>query len=434
MASVRVLNTQRRMTVRNVVVLGNGTMGSGAAAVFAAAGLHTHLLARTRDKADAGRMRADQLAKGAAAQHLTAGTYDTDLIGALEDADLVFETLAEDLELKRGVFELIDRMRNPDTIVATVTSGLPIRALCADRSDGFRRHFLGIHLFNPPTAIKGCELIAHPGTDNGVVARARAVLAKIGREIVEAADTPAFAGNRVGFKVLNEVAQLAEEYGVAFMDRLLGGHTGRALPPLATIDLVGWDVHKAIIDNLWANTDDEAHDSFRLPAYIQRGIERGHLGRKTKDKGGFFRLDGKTKLALDPVTGDYQKIAEGPPPEVAAQMTAAGDHLAAMAVLASATGHEAEVLRRVMLGYISYALARVGEVVEHVRDIDRIMAFGFHWAPPGLLVDAIGARRTIELLDALALPVPPVVVDAARLDVPLYREPGDSGRFFVVAA
>jgi len=62
------------------------------------------------------------------------------------------------------------------------------------------------------------------------------------------------------------------------------------------------------------------------------------------------------------------------------------------------------------------------------------MGFGFHWAPPGLLVDAFGARRTIELLDALALPIPPVIVDAARLDLPLYREPGDSGRFFGVAA
>jgi len=421
------------MTVRHVVVLGNGTMGSGAAAVFAAAGLETWLLARTRDKAEAGRARADQLAKGAAAPHLKAGTYDSDLFAALEDADLVLETVAEDLELKRGVFELLDRARNPDTIIATITSGLSIGGLCADRSDGFRRHFVGMHLFNPPTAIKGCELIPHAGTDPRVVERARDVLVKIGREIVATADTPAFAGNRVGFKVLNDVAQLAEEHGVAYLDRLVGPHTGRALAPLATIDLVGWDVHKAIVDNLWANTDDEGHDSFRLPTYIQRGIERGHLGRKTKDKGGFFRLDGKTKLALDPVTGDYQPV-DVAPCELVERMTAAGDHLAAITLLATATGRDADLLRRVMLGYISYALARVGEVVEHVRDIDRIMAFGFHWAPPGLLVDAIGARRTIELLDAIDLPVPPVVRDAARLDLPLYREPGDSGRFFVVAA
>jgi 3-hydroxybutyryl-CoA dehydrogenase len=138
--TVRVLNGWRPMTVRNVVVLGNGTMGSGAAAVFAAAGLKTWLLARTREKAEAGRTRADQLAKGAAAPHLTAGTYDSELFVALEDADLVLETVAEDLELKRGVFELLDRSRNPDTIVATITSGLSIRELCADRSEAFRRN------------------------------------------------------------------------------------------------------------------------------------------------------------------------------------------------------------------------------------------------------------------------------------------------------
>ena len=80
-------------------------------------------------------------------------------------------------------------------------------------------------------------------------------------------DTPAFCGNRVGFKVLNECAQLADEHGVAFIDSLVGPHTGRAMPPLATIDLVGWDVHKAIVDNVYANTNDEAHAAFALPAY-----------------------------------------------------------------------------------------------------------------------------------------------------------------------
>jgi 3-hydroxyacyl-CoA dehydrogenase len=88
--------------------------------------------------------------------------------------------------------------------------------------------------------------------------------------VVETTDTPAFAGNRVGFKVLNEVAQLAEEHGVAFMDALIGPHTGRAMAPLVTVDFVGWDVHKAIVDNLYANTSDEAHAAFALPAYMQK--------------------------------------------------------------------------------------------------------------------------------------------------------------------
>ncbi|MBS1117900.1 MAG: fadB [Deltaproteobacteria bacterium] len=434
-------------SIRKVVILGaNGAMGAGSGAVFAAAGIPTVFLARTQDKAEAGRARAEQLAKGKiVASTITCGTYATDLGPALADADLVLEAVSEDLAVKREVLDAIDRLRNPGTIVATVSSGLSIAAMCADRSASFRRHFLGIHLFNPPTVIVGCEVIAHGATDPGVVAVVRDLLSTVcGREVVETRDTPGFAGNRLGFKVLNEVAQLAEEHGVLFMDQLVGPHTGRALPPLATIDLVGWDVHKAIVDNLWSSTHDVAHDHFKLPAYMQRQIDRGHLGRKTRDKGGFYRMDGKgaeaRQFVLDPVTGDYRPTAEisRSMPAFVEQMKAAlkaGRVTGAMEVLCTALGAEAELLRRILLGYISYGLGLVGEVVERPRDIDRIMGFGFNWAPPGMLVDAIGPGRTIVLLERARLPIPDVILDAATHQRPLFNEPAvDSARFFVIAA
>ncbi|HEU0030543.1 MAG TPA: 3-hydroxyacyl-CoA dehydrogenase family protein [Kofleriaceae bacterium] len=433
-------------SIRKVVILGaNGAMGSGSGAVFAAAGIPTVFLARTLEKAEAGRTRAEQLGKGKVpSSMISCGCYSTDLEHALADADLVFEAVAEDLPTKRETFARIDRLRNPNTIVATVSSGLSIGAMCADRSEGFRKNFLGIHFFNPPTIIVGCELIPHAGTDPGVVAVVRDFLASIvGREVVETRDTPAFCGNRLGFKVLNEVAQLAEEHGVAFMDQLVGPHTGRALPPLATIDLVGWDVHKAIVDNLYQTTHDVAHEQFKLPAYMQRGIDRGHLGRKTRDKGGFFRMEGKgpdaRHFALDPKTGDYRPLAEIAPPLpafVERMKSAIKDarHTGAMEVLCSADGKEAELLRKVVLGYISYGLGLVGEVVERPRDVDRIMSFGFNWAPPGMLVDAIGPGRTIVMLEQTKLPIPDCVLDAATHQRPLFNEPRvDSSRFFVAA-
>jgi 3-hydroxyacyl-CoA dehydrogenase len=434
-------------SIRKVVILGaNGTMGAASGAVFAAAGIPTVLLARTLEKAEAGRARADQLTKGKiVSSTMTCGTYASDLGQALTDADLVLEAVSEDLATKREVLGLVDQRRSDSTIVATVSSGLSIGTMSADRSPSFRRHFLGIHLFNPPTVILGCELIPHSATDPGVVAVVREFLSGVvGREVVETRDTPAFAGNRLGFKVLNEVAQLAEQHGVMFMDQLLGSHTGRALPPLATIDLVGWDVHKAIVDNLWASTHDVAHAQFKLPAYMQRMIDRGHLGRKTRDKGGFFRMDGKgadaRHFVLDPATGDYRPIAEISPslPPFIAQMKAAlktGRHTGAMEVLCTAEGVEAELLRTIVLGYISYGLGLVGEVVERPRDIDRIMGFGFNWAPPGMLVDAIGPGRTIVLLERARLPIPDAILDAATHQRPLFNEPAvDSSRFFVVAA
>ncbi|MGE0869335.1 MAG: 3-hydroxyacyl-CoA dehydrogenase family protein [Kofleriaceae bacterium] len=431
--------------IRKVVVLGgNGVMATGASAVVAAAGIPAVLLARTAERAEAGKARAQQLAttmcgSGAVRAHaphpIHAGTYGDDAGSALADADLVLEAVSEDLAIKHEVLSLVDRLCAASTIIGTVTSGLSIATLCADRSQEFRRNFLGVHLFNPPTLIRGCELIAHPRTDPGVIALVRDFLAnKLGREVVETSDTPGFAGNRLGFKVLNEVAQLAEEHGVLFMDRLVGPQTGRALAPLATIDLVGWDVHKAIVDNLWALTADLAHDQFKLPDYMQRGIDRGQLGRKTRDKGGFYRLEGKgpqaKQFVLDPSTGDYLPEADAlrghELPGFVDVMTKAvrdGRRGGAIEIMCSATGKPAELLRRVVLGYISYGLGLVGTVVERPRDIDRIMGFGFNWAPPGMLVDAIGPSRTADLLAKAKLPVPRAVEDAARTGRPICDEP-----------
>ncbi len=432
-------------SLRKIVVLGTGTMGAGSAAVFASAGIPTVLVGKTLAKAEAARARAETLARGKVAPgSIAVATYDSDLEEALAEADLVVEAIIEELEAKRHVLALVDHLRAPDTIVATVSSGLSIAELCEDLSEDFRHHFLGMHLFNPPTAIVGCELIPHGDTEPEIADHLRTELeGPLGRIVITCADSPAFAGNRIGFKMLNEIAQLAEIHGVAYMDQLVGTHTGRALPPLATIDLVGWDVHAAIVDNLWDNTRDEAHAAFALPEYMRRGIAAGRLGRKTRDKGGFFRIEGKgndaVHFVLDPATDQYRPLEEVRPPVPAfvERMRAAiraGNHPEAFDVLCRTPGKDAALLRGLMLGYVSYALGRVGEVVEHARDVDRIMGFGFNWAPPSVIVDAIGAERTIELLSAANLPVPRVIVRAATTGRPLFDEPSvDSKRFFIAA-
>jgi 3-hydroxyacyl-CoA dehydrogenase len=430
--------------IRKVAVLGaNGAMGSGSGEVFAADGIETVFLARDHEKAREGLERAQSLAKSERiADVVRLGTYDKDLVPAVADADLVFEALAEDLTLKKEFFDTVDRHRKPDAIVATVSSGLSIAAMAKGRSDGFRRHFLGIHLFNPPNVIVGCEVIPQPDTDRGVVSFVVDLLEKrLGRKVIVTADLPAFCGNRVGFKVLNEVAAIAAEHGVAFADALVGPHTGRAMAPLATVDLVGWDVHKAIVDNVYENTNDEAHEVFRLPEYMDRLISSGHLGDKTPAKGGFYRRvrEGKTTTlqVLDPAKGAYHAASDSrfELPEFVVRMKKlhrTGRYREAMAALLDAKGWQADLLRRIVLGYVSYALARVGEVVESARDVDRIMGFGFNWAPPSVLVDVMGAKATVGALERAKLPVPPVVAAAAEHGETLFHEPFvDVGRFFV---
>jgi 3-hydroxyacyl-CoA dehydrogenase len=414
-------------------------MGYGSAALFTQAVPRVTLLARTKAKAEEGLGAAiRQVRSPTVASRARVGDYEHDLEGAVGEADLVFEALTEDFEVKKRIFDRVEKLRRDDAIVATVTSGLSIDALARGRADSFRRHFLGLHFFNPPNVIVGTELVAGRDSDPALVDFVEAFArARLGREIVRTADTPAFAGNRIGFKVLNEAAQLAEELGPVLVDRILGPYTGRALPPLATIDLVGWDIHRAIVDNVYENTDDEAHETLRLPRYMDKLMERGVLGNKT-GRGFFWKDEDGKRHALDPVSGDYRPLAEFPLPDLGyirsvAALHAEGRYREALERFAASPGREAEVARRLVAGYLSYAFHRVGEVAS-LDGIDRILGTGFNWAPPGALADVLGAGTAVALIEKAGLPVPEALARAARSGEPrrFFAHPHiNVGRFFV---
>lgn len=430
--------------INKVVVIGaNGTMGAGSGEVFAAGGCEVVFLARSHEKAHEALQAAQNMAKSQRiGDRISVGTYHEDLEDAVAKADLIFEALAEDIDLKKQYFAKVDRVRRPDSLVATVSSGLSIAAMAHGRSESFRRNFLGIHLFNPPHVIVGTEVIPHAETDPALVSDMVKLLeSRFGRIAIVTDNQPAFAGNRVGFKVLNEIAQLAAEHGVAFMDYLIGPYTGRAMPPLATVDLVGWDVHKAIVDNVHELTNDEAHSTFAMPRYMNDLMSHGHLGNKTPDKGGFYRRvkEGKQTLMLelDPHTGAYRDSRDNPSPmlpfvEEMKRLNRVGRYHEAFQLFATAAGPEAELAKQVILGYVSYGLNRVGdkEVVRSARDVDRIMGFGFNWAPPTVLVDLIGVKTIIGLLEKHKLPVPPVLAKHKPTER-MFNEPNvNIGRFF----
>ncbi len=426
--------------IQKVVVLGaNGTMGFGSAALFTTAVPEVTFLARTTEKAQEGLDGAiGQVRSPTVASRSKVGNYDDDLEKAVGEADIVFEALTEDFAIKKDMFDRVEKARRDDSIVATVTSGLSINALCEGRSDSFRKSFMGLHFFNPPNVIVGTELIAGNDTDPALVdfidvfSRVR-----LGREMIRTHDTPAFAGNRVGFKLLNECAQLAEQISPALVDRIVGPYTGRALTPLATIDLVGWDIHRAIVDNVYENTKDEAHDTNRLPDYMADLIAKGVLGNKTK--GGFFKKDGRTRLVLDPKTGDYTPEADIALPDLSyidrvAVLHHQGRYEEAMQVFLTAEGDEAALARKVIGGYIAYAFHRVGEVTDDIDGIDRIMGMGFNWAPPGVLVDTLTPAGAVRMIEGAGLAVPEALTKAAETGDPkrFFQHPNiNTGRFFV---
>ena len=414
-------------------------MGYGSAALFTQAVPKVTFLARTKAKAEEGLAAAvKQVRSPTVASHAEVGDYENDLEAAVEQADLVFEALTEDFAIKKQMFDRVEKARRDDAIVGTVTSGLSINELADGRSDSFRRHFLGLHFFNPPNVIVGTELIAGRDTDPELVDFVEAFSrVRLGREMVRTADTPAFAGNRVGFKVLNEAAQLAETLGPALVDRIIGPYTGRALTPLATIDLVGWDIHRAIVDNVFEKTKDEAHATLRLPDSMATLMDRGVLGDKTG--GGFFKRDGKKRLVLDIGSGDYRPLEEVSLPDMSyvdaiADLYAQGRYEQGMQAFLAAEGDEAALARKVVAGYVSYAFHRVGEVAEDIGAIDRIMGMGFNWAPPSVLVDGMGPKAAVSMIGEAGLPVPDALASAAKSGEPkrFFQHPHiNIGRFFV---
>ena len=426
--------------IERVVVLGaNGTMGYGSAALFTQAVPQVTFLARTKAKAEEGLAAAiKQVRSPTVALRAKTGDYANDLAAAVAGADLIFEALTEELALKQEMFARVDAARRDDAIVATVTSGLSINQLAEGRSASFRKHFLGLHFFNPPNVIVGTELVAGGETAREVIDFVDAFASvRLGREIIRTSDTPAFAGNRVGFKLLNEAAQLAEEHGPLLVDKLVGPYTGRALTPLATIDLVGWDIHRAIVDNVYAQTKDEAHATLALPAYMARAMEQGTLGDKSGR--GFFKKEGKARLVLDPKTLAYQPESEIKLPELSyiaevSRLHREARYGEAMQAFLAAKGDHAAIARRVIAGYVSYAFHRVGEVTQTIDGIDRIMGTGFNWAPPSVLVDALTPKGAIALIEGAKLPVPQSLRDAAAKGERLFRHATiNPGRFFVAS-
>ncbi|MBN2323040.1 MAG: 3-hydroxyacyl-CoA dehydrogenase family protein [Spirochaetes bacterium] len=401
--------------IKKVAVLGaNGAMGSRSGGIFAQAGVRCLFFARTKQKAVSGIDNAvDQARSDVLRNYIVPKTYD-ELESEVSGCDWIFEALGEDQSLKQRYYERLDGALKRGTIVSTVSSSLSIEKLVEARSDDFRSHFMGIHFFNPPGKLPANEVIYHPdNTETLKEFTARFCRDRLYRINVEAHNRPGFAGNRIGFCFLNEAVRYAEKYGVGVVDYLLGPYTGRALPPLATIDLVGLDVYKAIVDYIYANTDDERHDVFAIPPYAELMKEKGLLGRKGKTGSGFYQKDEDGgRMVLSPRTLSY-----GRPDEIEAgfiedakRLLHDGEYTKAVDLIKKERSEEGGIVRHFILGYVAYSYARIGEVTPSaygIHGIDKVMAYGFSWLPPSGWVDLLGGpKETLRMMKKEGIEIP----------------------------
>src|SRR5258706_2512828 len=189
--------------IRSAAVLGAGTMGSQIAAHLANAGVPVVLLDMTEALAREGLKRAvalkpDPFFTREGAARIATGGFDRSL-DRVATADWIIEAVVEQAEVKRALFDSIEPLLSPRSIISSNTSGIPIAALAEARSEGFRRHFLGTHFFNPPRYLHLVEIIPTRDTDSSVVGRVTAFVdQRMGKGVVVAKDTPNFIANHIG--------------------------------------------------------------------------------------------------------------------------------------------------------------------------------------------------------------------------------------------
>lgn len=424
------------MKIENVLVLGaSGTVGSLSGGLLAQNGIDVYFLSRTLAGSQKGLAKAQKQARSEViASNITCGDYDTLLQEACSKADWILECVAEDLSIKQALYEKVDQYRRPDSVVSSVTSSLVLEDLPQGRSESFRRNFLSTHFYNPPGKMAACEICGTSKTDPGIVAfMSDFCESKLRRAVTPVRPTAGFAGNRLAFLLFARITELAIEHGVEMMDYLIGPYTGRLMPPLATLDLVGLDIHKAIIHSLQNHTTDALHDRIVLPGYVEKMIADGHLGNKARGKGGFYKkLESGKFTYYDPATHDY--IPAFTPHvkfvETAKDQIHLGKYRDAFDTILAAKGAEADIVHEILATYIAYAYMLIGEVTDEkdgITGIDRVMSTGFNWASPSLVVHMLGGKeKAILLIESQNLPVP----DALRTDTVCEQYVFNAGKFF----
>ena len=277
------------MEIRNVLVIGSGTMGHGIAQVAAQAGYEARLFdvrpEAVRQGLDA---VAANLAKGVEKGKVTAEERDAvlsrldaapgDLAVAAREADLVVEAVPEKIELKQAIFRTLGAEAPAHAILATNTSSLPVATIA--EASGAPERVLGLHFFNPVHIMQLLELVRTEATSPEVVDAARAAGERMGKTVIVVKDSPGFATSRLGLVLGLEAIRMVEEGVASAADIDTAMELGYRHPmgPLKLTDLVGLDVRLGIAEHLAKVLDDRRFDP---PALLRKLVAEGKLGKKS---------------------------------------------------------------------------------------------------------------------------------------------------------
>ncbi len=419
--------------INKIAVVGSGIMGSGIACHFANIGVEVLLLdivprelnekekkkgLTLEDKAVRNRIVNDSLqasvkSKPSPIYHMdfvsriSTGNLEDD-IHKVADVDWIIEVVVERLDIKKQVFENLEKHRKPGTLITSNTSGIPINFMTEGRSEDFKKHFCGTHFFNPPRYLRLFEIIPGKETSPEVLEFLEMYGEKfLGKKAVLAKDTPAFIGNRVGIFSIMSLFHMVKDMGMTIeeVDKLTGPVIGRQKSAtFRTVDVVGLDTLVHVANGLYENVpNDEQHDLYALPDFINTMMENKWLGSKTGQ--GFYKKvkkeDGSSEIkSLDLDTLEYrdQKRASF----ATLEMTKTIDNVAdRFKVLVKGKDKAGEFYRKTFSALFAYVSNRIPEISDELYKIDDAMKAGFGWEHgPFQIWDAIGVQKGIEMMKA----------------------------------
>ena len=273
--------------MQKIGVVGAGTMGAGIAQAFASAGLTVVL----RDVSDA------LVASGVATiqknldRQVSKGTLSeiehqailgrveraTDL-EAVAECDLIVEAIIEQMDIKKTVFEALDKTCKAETIFVSNTSSLSITEIASATNRPDR--VMGMHFFNPASIMKLVELIRGIATSQETVDAVQAVAMEIGKQPIEVAEAPGFVVNRILVPMINEAVGILAE-GLASpqdIDAAMKLGANHPMGPLTLADMIGLDVCLAVMDVFHQEFGDS---KYRTHPLLRKYVRAGWLGRKS---------------------------------------------------------------------------------------------------------------------------------------------------------
>ncbi|WP_297792059.1 3-hydroxyacyl-CoA dehydrogenase/enoyl-CoA hydratase family protein [uncultured Eudoraea sp.] len=417
--------------IKKVAVIGSGIMGSGIACHFANIGVEVLLLdivpgdlnekekskgLTLNDRAVRNRIVNSSLATAlkskpspiyhsAFASRISTGNLEDD-IAKVGGVDWIIEVVVERLDIKKKVFENLEKHRSPGTLITSNTSGIPIKFMSEGRSEDFQEHFCGTHFFNPARYLKLFEIIPGPKTKQSVLDFLNAYGEKfLGKTSVIAKDTPAFIGNRIGIFSIQSLFHMVKELGLTVeeVDKLTGPVIGRPKSAtFRTVDVVGLDTLVHVANGIHENcTEDERHDLFKLPEFIRTMSDNKWLGSKTGQ--GFYKKvktkEGKSEiLTLDLESMDYRpkKKANFATLEKTKPIDNVIDRFK---ILVNGKDKAGDFYRKSFAALFAYVSHRIPEISDELYKIDNAMKAGFGWEHgPFQIWDAIGLENGLKMI------------------------------------